>query len=245
MKISNPISKFHVKVPRSYKVLEVGGGHDPNPRSNVIVDKFIDTNYHRSGNIKVLMNQEFVQAEGESLPFGDKEFDYVICNHVLEHVEDPIKFLKEQSRVAKRGYLEVPSLIGEYLAPKKSHRWLILEIDEKIVAVEKSKVDFQVSHDFGELFLHFFPSKSIGFKIIERTYGNLMTIRHEWEDEVECIVNPDNEYYLKYFREPWDIKTCQELFPNRSYKAEFWASVKALFYISRSLFNSKILKNKW
>lgn len=245
MKISNPISKFHVKVPKKYKVLEVGGGHDPNPRSNVVVDKYTDTNFHRSGDILVLKNQQFIQADGENLPFEDKEFDYVICNHVLEHVEDPIKFLKEQFRVAKSGYLEVPSLVGEYLAPKDSHPWLILEIDEKIVMVDKSKVDFKTSHDFGELFLHFFPSNSIGFKIIERTYGNLMTVRYEWKDEFECIVNPDDEYYLKYFRSPWALETCQHMFPNRQYKSELWASIKAFFDIMKSFYNSKVLGNKW
>jgi SAM-dependent methyltransferase len=245
MKKSNPVSKFHLKVPKRHRVLEVGGGHNPNPRSNVVVDKFVDTNYHRSGNIKVLQNQEFIQADGENLPFKDGEFDYVICNHVLEHVEDPIRFLKEQSRVANEGYIEVPSLLGEYLAPKESHPWLILEIDEKLVMVEKSKVNFKVSHDFGEMFLHFLPSKSIGFKIVERTYGDLMTIRYEWKDSAECIVNPDDEYYLKYFREPWELKDCEKLFPSRSYKSELLSSFMAFVDIIRFVFNSKVLRNKW
>src|SRR5580765_5774015 len=98
MKIRNPKSRFDINVPASYRVLEVGGGHNPHPRSNVVVDKYADDNTHRSGDLKVLKNQTFLNADGENLPFKDKEFDYVICCHVLEHVENPVRFLSEQFR---------------------------------------------------------------------------------------------------------------------------------------------------
>ena len=93
MKISNPKSRFHIGFRRDHKVLEVGGGHNPHPRSNVVVDKFVDSNYHRQSDLKVLKNQRFIEADGENLPFEDKEFDFVICNQVLEHVENPEIFL--------------------------------------------------------------------------------------------------------------------------------------------------------
>lgn len=118
MRKSNPPSRFHLSIKKNDHVLEVGGGHNPHPRSNVVVDKFTDDNTHRAGNLKVLKNQRFLQADGESLPFRDKEFDYVICCHVLEHVENPIQFLSEQMRVANKGYIETPSLIGCYLSQK-------------------------------------------------------------------------------------------------------------------------------
>ncbi len=37
----------------------------------------------------VYPHQQFINANGEALPFKDKEFDYVICNQVLEHAENP------------------------------------------------------------------------------------------------------------------------------------------------------------
>src|SRR5690606_1509140 len=92
--------------------------------------------------------QKFIQADGESLPFEDNEFDYVICNHVLEHVDNPEKFLNELARVAKKGYIETPSLIGEHLHPKESHRWVILEIDDKLVLFDKDNIGFNTSCDF-------------------------------------------------------------------------------------------------
>lgn len=99
-------------------MLEIGPGHNPTYRSNVIAEKFIDTNYHRCGDVKIYPHQTFVHADGENLPFKDKEFDYVICNQVLEHVEHPEAFIKELCRIARRGYIETPSLLGEYLFPK-------------------------------------------------------------------------------------------------------------------------------
>ena len=43
MKIRNPKSRSDLKIGKNDNVLEVGGGHNPHPRSNVIVDKFIDS----------------------------------------------------------------------------------------------------------------------------------------------------------------------------------------------------------
>ncbi|WP_027633916.1 glycosyltransferase [Clostridium hydrogeniformans] len=38
-----------------------------------------------------------------NIPYEDEYFDFIICNHVLEHIEDDIKALKEISRVLKKG----------------------------------------------------------------------------------------------------------------------------------------------
>lgn len=236
MKTSNPKSRNHLSIAKKDKVLEIGCGHNPHYRSNVIVDKFIDSNFHRSGNIKVLKKQKFIQADGENLPFANNEFDYTICNQVLEHVENPIEFVAEQSRVAKRGYIEVPSLMGEYLFPKKSHKWLILEMDGKLILMDKSEVDFQSSLDLGELFLHHLPSQSLGYKIMQYTHGDVETIRYEWEGEIEIIVNPKESKYRQYFEKPWTVKDAAEFFPKRSVTTELIDVFKAMFYIfGRSL----------
>ena len=73
MKIKNPKNRLDLSIKRSDRVLEIGGGNNPHPRSNVVVDKFPDINYHRSGDIKVLKHQTFIQADGEDLPFKDKD----------------------------------------------------------------------------------------------------------------------------------------------------------------------------
>ncbi len=52
-----------------------------------------------------------VKADILDLPFGDETFDVVICNHVLEHIEDDRKAMSELYRVMKKGgwgILQVP-----------------------------------------------------------------------------------------------------------------------------------------
>jgi len=44
-----------------------------------------------------------VKADIMALPFDDETFDVVFCNHVMEHVEDDIKAMKELLRVMKVG----------------------------------------------------------------------------------------------------------------------------------------------
>ncbi|SFV33016.1 class I SAM-dependent methyltransferase [Thermoflavifilum thermophilum] len=241
MKIRNPESRYDLKLKRKYKVLEVGGGNDPHPRSNVIVDKYSgDKNYHRSGNLKILKHQQFIEADGESLPFCDNSFDYVICIHVLEHVEHPDKFMKEQFRVASRGYLETPSLIGEYLAPRDSHKWVSLEIDEKIVMYEKEKIGFKKTFDFGELFLHYLPKNSLPFKLVQRTINNLLTINYEWENSIEILINPDNEEYLRVFTTPWDIEICERVFKKRNKAEELIKTISATKNIIKLFTKNKL-----
>lgn len=67
---------------------------------------------------KKLKNLEYITADLNSpiadfradvcdLPFEDNRFDCIICNHVLEHVEDDLTALKEFHRVLKPGGMAV------------------------------------------------------------------------------------------------------------------------------------------
>ncbi|MEL7598498.1 MAG: class I SAM-dependent methyltransferase [Proteiniphilum sp.] len=240
MKIRTPLDRDDLKIRKRDKVLEVGSGHNPYFRSNVIVEKFIDTNYHRSGNIRIYPHQTFVNADGENLPFKNKEFDYVICSQVLEHIDDPVKFIQEQCRVAKRGYIETPSLIGEFLFPKASHKWVILEIDEKLVLFEKSKMPGNYENNYGELFLNYLPYQSLPYKMLWLTEGNLMLNRYEWKDEIELIVDPDDPYYLSFFNKKWNREMTEKLFPPRSSYSEFFNLIRASLHLIKAKVNDKL-----
>ena len=80
-------------------VLEIGSGHNPKARSDVLCDKFISDDEQRGG--AIVTDRPIVEADGQFLPFADRAFDYVICSHVLEHVEDPVQLITELERVAR------------------------------------------------------------------------------------------------------------------------------------------------
>jgi len=44
---------------------------------------------------------EFQTADGNSLPFPEATFDFVMCNSVLHHLAEPQKLLREMARLAK------------------------------------------------------------------------------------------------------------------------------------------------
>lgn len=92
--------------------IEIGASaHNPFGLNTMNVDKY--------PGITVYKQQEFelcgemagidVVAEGDDLPFNDKDFDFVIVSHVIEHFWNPIKALKEWDRVARKWvFLIVP-----------------------------------------------------------------------------------------------------------------------------------------
>ncbi|MFN7373073.1 MAG: class I SAM-dependent methyltransferase, partial [Cyclobacteriaceae bacterium] len=52
-----------------------------------------------------------VKMDIHEMPFAENQFDVVLCNHVLEHVQDDIKAMREIQRVLKPGgyaILQVP-----------------------------------------------------------------------------------------------------------------------------------------
>lgn len=235
----NPYDRNDLKIGKKDRVLEVGPGHSPTFRSDVLVDLFVDTNYHRCGNLKIYPHQEFINADGEALPFKDKEFDYVICNQVLEHAENPENFIHEQCRVARRGYMETPSLLGEFLFPKKSHKWIILYLDGKLILFEKSKMPGNYENNYGELFLNYLPYQSLTYKLLWLTEGDLMLNRCEWKDDLEFIVNPTDEKYVAFFTKPWSRQMVEQMYPRRSASKEFKKVIGAFYYMIKNKVKTK------
>jgi hypothetical protein len=60
------------------------------------------------------LNLPYTQIEpNKKLPFKDKEFDYVILSHVMEHVPNLLEFKDEIVRIAKAGYIELPTKLND------------------------------------------------------------------------------------------------------------------------------------
>jgi SAM-dependent methyltransferase len=111
------------------KVLDIGPGNSPHPRADVLLEKRfenLEEAYQQRGKTGGLVtNKRVVYFDGVEFPFADKEFDYIICSHVLEHVPDVEQFMKEVFRVGKAGYFEFPSIYYEYLYNFNVHLQLL------------------------------------------------------------------------------------------------------------------------
>jgi SAM-dependent methyltransferase len=93
----NAIIKAYKETPNYGEVLEVGCGSEPT--TNGIRVDLIDQ--------KGMRNFRLGNAYG--LPFPDKSFDWIVCHHVLEHLNDPFNALVEFRRVTRVGLqLRVP-----------------------------------------------------------------------------------------------------------------------------------------
>lgn len=169
-------------------VLEIGSGHNPKTRSDVLCDKFIEDNEQRGG--KIVTDRPTVEADGQFLPFSDKAFDYVICSHVLEHVEDPHLLISELMRVAIRGYIETPSEIGERIYGWQYHNWVVNLIDGKLV-LQKNKRNSQ----FGQLF-HTLALNDKYWKRFHITHHHLFLIQYEWEGNINYVISDEENSVL-------------------------------------------------
>jgi SAM-dependent methyltransferase len=119
-------------------VLDVGSGASPALRANVCADKFPVDKTERGGQA-IRRDRPFVIGDVSALPFADDSFDFVICSHVLEHVEDPARAVAELQRVAPRGYLETPSAVWERATGFPFHRWMVSFEEGSLVFLSKSK----------------------------------------------------------------------------------------------------------
>jgi ubiquinone/menaquinone biosynthesis C-methylase UbiE len=136
---------------------------------------------------KRLKNLKYVTADMESpianvhldiqnMPFPDNEFDVVICNHVLEHVENDNKALKEIFRVIKPGGFAIMH-VPMNLTMDKTY-------EDPLITDPKEREKHFRQKDHYRLYGRDFPErvKKTGFKITEGNYtdelSNKMIERH-------------------------------------------------------------------
>lgn len=122
-----------------------------------------------------------MQASIEDLPFEDKEFDYVFCSQVLEHVNFPSKACAELQRVAKRGIIDTPRSSTDLVFSHQDHRWLIDYIDGTLFFRPKPVkiVDSILFRRWGVLAWQLDANVQ---KNIDATYRNVSNNCFEWEN---------------------------------------------------------------
>lgn len=62
-------------------------------------------------------------CDAHSLPYADKTFGALIASHVVEHVTDPVRVLREFNRVADRVFVICPRWWAAHTWLHPGHRW--------------------------------------------------------------------------------------------------------------------------
>jgi SAM-dependent methyltransferase len=105
----NLMSKFP-----QWKILDLGAGRRPIPYSTHGTDIMTTISHYETKPRDGYKFTGGVNSEGP-LPFQDDEFDFVWNSHNAEHVENPLKFCNEISRVAQAGCVCVPTWLSDNL----------------------------------------------------------------------------------------------------------------------------------
>ena len=162
----------------NWKVLDIGCGYTAHDKATVICDIQDLSNFYK--------DKKFVKLNEEVLPFDDKEFDFVIASHVIEHVKDVKFFIKELERVSTKGYIELPTILEDNLVfeNKKDHLWHMEFDDIKSQLLVSKKIQYiepmitvssikEFSKYFRQsLVLELYWENSIEFNIVEKKIDN-------------------------------------------------------------------------
>jgi len=106
-----------------------------------------------------------VKADIVNLPFTDNSFDVVLCNHVLEHIQDDTKAMKELFRVMKKGGM------GIFQVPQDLNRDVTFEDNSITDPKERAKIFGQYDHVRVYGRDYFDKLRSVGFKVEEVNYS--------------------------------------------------------------------------
>lgn len=170
------------------RVLDVGGWHNPfGPATHVLdLGRYETRQKHDSltpGEAERFTEETWhiqdVCAGG--WPYPDKFFDFVICSHLLEDVREPLVVCRELARVAKHGYVEVPSRAREIFAKARffglraamgnvpevgfyHHRWMV-EIEGMHLRFLRKTHQLVMDRDF------YLTRRELGRKMTEAESG--------------------------------------------------------------------------
>ncbi len=120
-------------------VLDIGGGFAPFPRADWVMDIIPYEQRAAATAPERFSRHTWITrdvCDREPYPFDDGSIDFVVCSHTLEDVRDPLWVCSEMTRIARAGYVEVPSRLEEQTYGVHGpwvgwahHRWLIEERD--------------------------------------------------------------------------------------------------------------------
>ncbi|MFB0902945.1 MAG: methyltransferase domain-containing protein, partial [Nonlabens sp.] len=105
-----------------------------------------------------------VSADICDLPFADNEFDFILCNHVLEHIPDDLKAMQEIYRVLKPGGKAILQI------PLENDRDLTFEDDSITDPKKRARIFGQYDHVRVYGMDYFERLKKVGFTVAAVDY---------------------------------------------------------------------------
>ena len=115
-----------------------------------------------------------VKADICDLPFKDESFDFILCNHVLEHIPDDKKAMEELYRILRPGGTAILQI------PQELDRAETFQDDSITDPKERAKIFGQYDHVRVYGRDYFNKLRNIGFKVEEADYTAKLT-----EDEIQ------------------------------------------------------------
>ena len=163
----------------NWKVLDIGCGYTANKFATTICDTQDLSEFYKEKN--------FIKLNSKNLPFKDKEFDFVIASHVLEHVKDFKFFINELERVSDKGYIELPTKLEDNLVfeNKKDHLWHMdfNDVDSKLMISKKLQ------------FVEPVLTVSMAHKL-RKNFKSSFILELYWENKIDYdFVNNDLNYH--------------------------------------------------
>jgi FkbM family methyltransferase len=187
---------FDFAIATGDKVLDVGSGNVPFPLATHLVDLAPhNDHYGRAGApFKYVQGKPVQVCDIENMDcFADKEFDFVYCSHVLEHVHSPEKACRELMRIAKRGYIETPTR-GKDLwlntGQVSNHRWSVEWFRSKLIFTEYTPEEIEGLKCDLLMSMHLEPQSKREKALTSLIYlkTDLLNTMFLWEGEFEYEV---------------------------------------------------------
>jgi len=123
-----------------------------------------------------------VKADICKLPFSDNTYDFIICNHVLEHIPNDKKAMEEIYRVLK------PEGTAILQVPYEKEREYTFEDDSITDKKERARIFGQYDHVRVYGMDYFKRLESVGFTVLKIDYTAQLS-----EDEIEKYRLPKGE----------------------------------------------------
>ena len=171
----------------NWKILDIGCGFRAHKNASVIADIQDFSEYYKG--------KKFVKINEKNLPFKNNEFDFVISSHVIEHVDDFEFFIKELERISAKGYIELPSRLGDNLVfeNETDHVWWFYfdDVSNKLFASKKNQLI--------EPFINVSTAK-----LFEKIFRESLVIELAWEDKIEYEIDnkirQENNERISFFK---------------------------------------------